>query len=100
MLLLPDKLTSREARDTLRMLAQALPLDTDASVVVDAAGLKQFDSAALAVLLECQRLAQAAGKPFVVRHIPNQLNALARLYGVDVLLAPALATDTAPPATA
>lgn len=86
MLLLPATITSREARDTLRLLAQALEREPESTVVVDAGNLQRFDSAALAVLLECQRIAQASGKRFAVRHAPPKLTALAHLYGVDVLM--------------
>jgi phospholipid transport system transporter-binding protein len=86
MLLLPATLTVREARDTQRLLSQALKGEPDSGVVVDAGSLQQFDSAALAVLLECHRLADAWGRPFAVRNAPPKLAALARLYGVDVLL--------------
>ena len=93
MLLLPSKLTINEARDTQRLLAQGLQSQTDAAVVINASGLQQFDTSALAVLLECQRLAQAWGKSFSVRQAPDKLAALAKLYGVDALL-------FAPPASA
>ena len=86
MLLLPATITAREARDTQRLLAQALKNEPESGVVVDASNLQQFDSSALAVLLECQRLAQAFGKAFSVRNAPPKLAALAKLYGVDVLL--------------
>jgi phospholipid transport system transporter-binding protein len=86
MLLLPASLTAREARDTQRMLAQALQREPESGVVVDASNLQQFDSAALAVLLECRRSSQAFGKPFAVRNAPPKLAALAKLYGVDLLL--------------
>lgn len=86
MLLLPATVTNREARDTLRMLAQALQKEPGTDVVINAAGLQQFDTAALAVLLECCRLARASGKQFAVRDAPAKLVALARLYGVDGLL--------------
>ena len=93
MLLLPATLTAREARDTQRLLAQALQNEPESGVVIDAGNLQQFDSSALAVLLECQRLSQAFGKSFAVRNAPSKLAALAKLYGVDVLLLrePALA---------
>lgn len=86
MLLLPATVTNREARDTLRMLSQGLQKEAGSELVIHAAGLQQFDTAALAVLLECRRLAQAWGKQFVVRDAPPKLAALARLYGVDGLL--------------
>lgn len=86
MLLLPAKLTNQDARDALAMLSQALKRQPEADVVIDASSLQQFDSAAIAVLLECQRQAQAWGKGFAVRHAPPQLAALAKLYGVDALM--------------
>lgn len=87
MLLLPTTLTAREARDTLRMLKHALQSEPgDGDVVVDAGPLQQFDSAALAVLLEVDRLAQAWGRGFAIRGTPPKLASLARLYGLDGLL--------------
>lgn len=86
MLLLPAKLTNQEARDALAMLSQALKREPEADVIIDASSLQQFDSAAIAVLLECQRQAQAWGKGFAVRHTPPHLASLAKLYGVDELM--------------
>ncbi|MES2887915.1 MAG: STAS domain-containing protein [Pseudomonadota bacterium] len=86
MLVLPATLTNVEARDVLAMLTQAMSREQEPVVALDASALKDFDSAALAVLLECQRLAQASGKRFLLRQAPPKLNALAKLYGVDVLL--------------
>ena len=53
---------------------------------MDASALNDFDSSALAVLLECRRRAQAAGRPFRVDGAPLKLVELARLYGVDAAL--------------
>ena len=86
MLLLPTTITLRESRDTLRLLSQALQGEKEGEVVVDASPLQQFDTAALAVLLECRRLALAFGRPFGVRNAPEKLSALAALYGVNELL--------------
>ncbi|HEY1391915.1 MAG TPA: STAS domain-containing protein [Methylibium sp.] len=89
MLLLPETLTAREARDTLRMLTTALEKEAKASaaeLVVDGSPLQRFDSSALAVLLECQRQTQAWGKRFAVKHMPQQLAELAKLYGATDLL--------------
>lgn len=88
MLLLPATVTAKEATDTRRLLTQALKGHSMADVVIDASSLRQFDSSALAVLLECQRVAEGFGKPFAVRNAPTKLAALARLYGVDGLLMP------------
>lgn len=95
MLLLPTTLTLRESRDTLRMLSQALQGEASEEVVIDASPLQQFDTSALAVLLECERLSQAWGKRFSVRQAPPKLAALAKLYGVDQLLFAAAAAPAA-----
>ena len=76
MLLLPATLTAREAQKE----------GGEAAVVVDAGPLQHFDSAALAVLLELDRLAAAWGRQFSIRSAPAKLAALAKLYGVDTLL--------------
>lgn len=86
MLLLPDTLTVREASAALRMLRQGLRAQPGDLLVLDAAGLQRFDSSALAVLLECERLAAAWGKRFEVRHLPPRLVELAQVYGVAELI--------------
>ena len=86
MLLLPATVTAKEANDTRRLLAQALKGEQGDAVVVDASNLQHFDSAALAVLLECRRAADASGKRFAMRHVPAKLAALASLYGIDAVL--------------
>ena len=89
MLMLPAALTLREARASLRMLSQALQREgTAGPVAIDASALRRFDSSALAVLLECQRLARSFGRAFEVRQAPPLLADLARLYGVEPLLLP------------
>jgi len=71
------------------MLAQALRSEPQ-QVVADASALEQFDSSALAVLLECRREALANGKSFAVLHLPHRLRELAVVYGVsDLVAAPA-----------
>lgn len=86
MLLLPATLTLRESRDTLRLLSQALQGERDGEVLVDASPLQQFDTAALAVLLECRRAALAAGRRFAVQGLPPALTGMAGLYGVQDLI--------------
>ena len=87
MLLLPARLTLREARDTLRLLKVSLEREAEPLLVIDGSQLQRFDSSALAVLLECRRLAQSWGKRFEPHALPSKLVELARLYGVDELLA-------------
>ena len=96
MLLLPETLTLAEARDTLRLLKVSLEREAEPLLVVDGGQLRRFDSSALAVLLECRRLAEAWGKRVELHGLPTQLAELARLYGMgEVLgLAPAEAGAT------
>jgi phospholipid transport system transporter-binding protein len=89
MLVLPAQLTHGEAPACARMLAQAIKVDTAAAVVADAGALDQFDSSALAVLLDARREALAMGKSFAVAHMPARLRELASVYGVAALLPPA-----------
>jgi phospholipid transport system transporter-binding protein len=86
MLVLPAELTHAEAGACCRMLAQALRSDPAPHAVADASALRQFDSSALAVLLECRREALALGKTFAVGQLHPRLRALATLYGVAELL--------------
>ena len=101
MLLLPQTLTMAEARDAVRMLAQSLRADADRSagggeLVVDASAVTRFDSAALAVLLECARQARAWGHAVGVVHVPRAMYDLAVLYGVaDILRLEAASPDVA-----
>jgi phospholipid transport system transporter-binding protein len=88
MLLMPATVTINGSRDALRMLSQGVRTEPESGVVIDASALQQFDTSALAVLLECQRLAKADGKSFSLRQAPAKLHALAKLYGVDALLLP------------
>jgi phospholipid transport system transporter-binding protein len=86
MLVLPAELTHAGAAACCRMLAQALRSEPGQQAVADASALRQFDSSALAVLLECRREALALGKSFAVSHLHPRLRALAALYGVGELL--------------
>lgn len=92
-LTLPDTVTLATAAQTLRALEPALG---GAPVEVDASTLRDFDSAALAVLLQLRRSAQAAGGDLRISGAPRPLAELAQLYGVDEAL-PGL-EETARPA--
>lgn len=88
MLVLPAELTHAQAPACARMLVQALRSEPQ-QVVADASPLQQFDSSALAVLLECRREALVQGKTFAVAGLPPRLQELAGVYGVSELLAAA-----------
>ena len=69
----------------LRTVDELLGSGTDA-VSVDASTLANFDSSAIALLLEARRHARALGRDFVVHGAPAAMVDLAGLYGVAELL--------------
>ena len=88
MLVLPARLTHEEAPACMRMLQQGLAGASEAgsATVIDASALAQFDSSAIAVLLEVRREAGALGRGFAVKGLSTRLRELASLYGVAGLL--------------
>lgn len=86
MLVLPAELTHVQANTCLDMLREAARGTQADTVLVDASALVRFDSAALAVLLECRREAIHDGKGFAVRGLAPRLQSLAQLYGVVELM--------------
>lgn len=85
-LALPAELTHRQAATTLAHLQQALAVRPESELLLDASALCQFDTSALAVLLECRRTALAQGRSLRVCGLPLALERMAVLYGVDSLL--------------
>lgn len=85
-LTLPAALTLRDARSALATLSPAIAAAGDGTIVIDASALTQIDSASLAVLLQCRRLAEGRQRGFEVRNAPVKLVDLAKLYGVAELL--------------
>jgi len=84
---LPVRMTAADARATLDMLVQNLRTGSATEpVTVDAGALAEFDSTALAVLLELRRQAAGWGRSFQVVRLPSALHTLARVYGVASLL--------------
>lgn len=80
---LPRQLDTDCATAQLARLCQALDaLPVGSACVLDAAPVQQFDSAGLAVLLACRRHALASGKSVHVAQWPDNLYALAQVYGV------------------
>ncbi len=86
MLVLPGELTREQAAACLQMLVQGLRSESGSGVVVDAAALNRFDSAALAVLLEFRREVMLISKTFAIRDLPARLRDLATVYGIAELL--------------
>jgi phospholipid transport system transporter-binding protein len=100
---LPESLTHDEAPAAARQLVQALqaagsglPSAGRLKWVIDASNLRRFDSSALAVLLECRRVAQERGGGIELTGAPSKLDQLARLYRLDDLLPMQSASQASP----
>ncbi len=84
MLALPAKLDIAQASAALPALVAQLGQGSGA-LQINAGALKEFDSAAIATLLELRR--RAPGREFSVSGAPAAMVELATLYGVADLLA-------------
>lgn len=84
---LPERLTLEQVVPTLAQLKQALAMQPGPQVLIDAGALQEFDTSAVAVLLELRRLLQPQGRTLLVQHAPPRLRDLVTLYGVQELLA-------------
>lgn len=88
-LTLPQKVGLGNAPQVLAALSHTLEAEPAQSPVeLDASSLVDFDSAVLAVMLECQRRAQASGHALSLVGAPPKLVELARVYGLSELLWP------------
>ena len=85
MLKLPAVLTHAAACGFFDTVTKEVP-SMSGEVVIDASALNQFDSSALAILLECRRQALAAGKGFSVKGASGPLLQLADVYGIATLI--------------
>jgi phospholipid transport system transporter-binding protein len=83
---LPASLTLRDAQAVLESLRQSLAADSAEVWRIDAAPVAQLDTSALAVLLECARIAAGAKRKLEIVNAPARMSDLAHLYGVDGLL--------------
>ena len=83
---LPASLTLKDAQAVLETLRQSFAAESGDVWRVDAGAVTQLDTSALAVLLECARIATAGGRRLQIDNIPPRLADLARLYGVDEIL--------------
>jgi phospholipid transport system transporter-binding protein len=67
-------------------LAQGCAAVAAGETEFDLGGVKAADSSALALMLAWQRRAQAQGRSLKFKNVPANVDALAKLYGVDELL--------------
>jgi len=88
-LALPSILTHSQARECLDGLLQALGNGNTPSqgpIHLNAKALSQFDSSALAVLLELKRQALDQGRELVIDEPSDALLSLVKVYGVAEFL--------------
>jgi phospholipid transport system transporter-binding protein len=84
---LPASLTLRNAPAALESLRDAFSAEVaDGAWRIDASPVADLDTSALAVLLECARIAAAGGRKLEIVGVPRRLADLARLYGVQGML--------------
>lgn len=83
---LPRTLTLVQASAAWQQLQAESTAPAGGTLRIDASALTEFDSAALALLLQARRQAQAATLAFEVSGAPDKLVQLAQLYGVAELL--------------
>ena len=81
---LPSVLTHDQAPGLAAQLR--LAAHASAALVVDASALSQFDSSALAVLLEGARAAHSQGGSWRIQGLPARACNLAQVYGLSQLL--------------
>ncbi len=83
---LPASLTLKDAQAVLETLRQSFAAESGDVWRIDAGSVTQLDTSALAVLLECSRMAAAARRKLQIVNAPARMSDLAHLYGVDGLL--------------
>lgn len=84
---LPASATLEHSAELAAMLPAALA-EGSGSFTIDASALEAYDTSTIALLLQAQRLARAAGRSVRIVGLPSQLAQLAQLYGVAELLSP------------
>lgn len=89
LLKLPATLLHDQADACLAQWVSQLPPALPSAVLLDASGLTEFDSSALAVLLGMRRVLIRKGSALRVEGMTPRLRELASLYGVMDLLQPA-----------
>jgi phospholipid transport system transporter-binding protein len=83
---LPASLTLKDAQAVLESLRRSFAAEGGDVWRIDAAPVAQLDTSALAVLLECSRMAAAGKRKLEIVNPPARMSDLAHLYGVDELL--------------
>ncbi|MBS1217440.1 MAG: anti-sigma-factor antagonist [Proteobacteria bacterium] len=72
--------------NALALREDGLRLFTQSEVTLDLSGVTEVDSAAISLLFEWRRAAQAANRSIRFVNLPDNLKSLAQLYGVTELV--------------
>lgn len=92
---LPAVLTSETVMAARTQLQQSMRAQPQGTLLeLDASGVQSFDSAGLALLLDCRRFAQQHQQTITVQGWTRSLQSLAQVYGVMPLLDPAAVTPS------
>ena len=83
---LPEVATLEQAPGLLGQVDAALASAVGAALQIDVSALREFDTSAVALLLEARRRGKRANVEVRFDGVPPKLVELARLYGVDELL--------------
>ncbi|TNF62291.1 MAG: STAS domain-containing protein [Burkholderiales bacterium] len=86
MVSLPARLTIGTAAAELQRLVPQVAAQGQGPVALDGSTLEQFDSSAIAVMLELRRQVLRHGGQLSVTRLPPRLSDLMALYGVGELL--------------
>jgi phospholipid transport system transporter-binding protein len=81
-----DSITALTVQNAKAALDQGLAAIKGGQTVFDLGNVKVADSSAVAVLLEWKRAARQGGTALSYINLPDSLQSLAALYGVDVFL--------------
>jgi phospholipid transport system transporter-binding protein len=84
--MMPFSLPTSVTQDNVVQLEKEGLLNLAALRTIDCAGLKDFDSTVLTVLLAWQKKLQSDGQQITVQNAPEKLTVLAGVYGVSELL--------------
>ena len=89
MIALPAVLTTTTAKAVQAQLQKSMRAQPQGTaLVLDASDVQSFDSAGLALLLDCRRFAQQHQQSLQVQGWTHSLQSLAQVYGVLPLLDP------------
>ena len=80
------ELNMQTVPDASKQLAELLGGPSDSALVFDLAGVSRSDSAGVALLVEAMQMAKAQSRELSFSHLPQQMQAIAKVSGLlDIL---------------